>query len=115
METTPSQNEYIMSKGAAIAASAWKGYIKDGRGMVYVSGDLEEEIADLVPFEFVPEFDAAKCLNPWYGCKTARMVAGYNPKKEVVICFVTHAGEDDTKVQVYKIKTEPAPPYAAVG
>ena len=109
METTPIQNEYIRLKGVAIASCAWNGYIKDGRGFIYTSGNLEGGSLDTVPFEFVPEFDATKYLNPWYGCKTARMVAGYNPKEEVVICFVS---PEKATVQVYKIKTHPAPPDA---
>ena len=112
MNTTESENEFIRLKGVAIAACAWNGYKEDGRGFIHVLGDVETEFLDVVPFEFVPEFDATKVINPWYGSKTARMVAGYNPKKEVVICFVRRDQGKVTNVHAYKIKTTPAPPDA---
>jgi len=112
MKPTDNENEFIKSNEVAIAACAWSGYKTDGRGMVYVSGDVENEFLNLVPFNFVPEIDATKVLNPWYGSKTARLVAGYNPKKEVVVCFVRRGEGDATTVHGYKIKTQLAPPDA---
>ena len=113
MNTTENENEFIRLKGVAIAACAWNGYKVDGQGFIHVLGDVESEFLDVVQFEFVPEFDATKVMNPWYGCKTARMVAAYNPKREVVICFIRHGEGDATTVHAYKIKTTPAPPDAA--
>ena len=115
MNTTEKENEFIRLKGVAIAACSWNGYKVDGRGFIRVTGDVENEFLDLVPFHFVPEFDATKVMHPWYGSKTARMVAGYNPKKEVVLVFVRRAEEDTTTVHAYKIVTSPAPVDAAVG
>ena len=63
----------------------------------------------------MPEVDASKVMKPWYGTKESRMVAGYDPEKAVVVCFVRHAGGDRTDFDCYKMITNPAPPEAAEG
>ena len=113
MMTRDSQIEFLRINGVAIAACAWNGYKANGRGMVCVLSDLENEVLQQVPFDFMPEIDASKLIKPWYGCKEARMVSGYDPQKEVVICFVRNAKEDKTNIDAYKIITRPAPPDAA--
>jgi hypothetical protein len=62
---------------------------------------------------FMPEVDASKIFKRWYGTKESRMVAGYDPETEVVICFIRKADDDKTDIDAYKIKTRPAPPLAA--
>ena len=96
-----------------IAACAWDGYRIQGRGLICVLSDLHNEVLQQVPFDFMPEADASKLINQWYGSKEARMVAGYEPRKEVVICFVRKAAENQTDIDCYKIQTRPAPPDAA--
>ena len=81
--------------------------------MVGVLSDLENEMLQQVPFDFMPEVDASKLIKPWYGCKEARMVSGYDPEKEVVICFVGKGEGDKIDIDSYRLITRPAPPYAA--
>jgi hypothetical protein len=83
--------------------------------MVCVLSDLENELLKQVPFDFMPEIDASKLMKPWYGTKESRMVAGYDPEKEVVICFVRKARGDRSNFDCYKLQTNPAPPIAAEG
>jgi len=113
MKTRDSQIEFIKLNGVRVAACAWDGYRTKGRGVVCVLSDLHNEELRLVPFDFMPEVDASKLIKQWYGSKEARMVAGYDPHKEVVICFVRKAAEDQTDIDCYKIQTRPVPPEAA--
>ena len=99
--------------GPRIAACAWNGHQAKGRGMICVLSDLHNEVLQQVPFDFMPEVDASKLFKPWYGTKESRMVAGYDPETEVVICFVRKADDDTTDIDAYKIKTRPTPPLAA--
>ena len=55
----------------------------------------------------------SKLIKPWYGTKESRMVAGYDPEKEVVICFVRQAEGDRAGFDCYKVLTNSAPPLAA--
>ena len=113
MDTRDSQIEFLRINGVAIAACAWNGYRAKGRGMVCVLSDLENEVLQHVPFDFMPEIDASRLIKPWYGGKEARMVSGYDPQKEVVICFIRRAQEDNSDIDSYKLVTRPAPPDAA--
>ena len=61
----------------------------------------------------MPESDASKVMKPWYGTEESRMAAGYDPEKEVVVCFVRQATGDRTDFDCYEILTNPAPPMAA--
>jgi hypothetical protein len=115
LKTRGSQIQFIRLNGVRIAACAWNGYREKGRGLVCVLSDLENEVLQQVPFDFMPERDASKVMKPWYGTKESRMVAGYDPEKEVVICFVRTADGDRTDFDCYKILTNPAPPQAAEG
>ena len=107
------QIEFIRLNGVRIAACAWNGYQAKGRGMVCVLSDLHNEVLRVVPFDFLPEIDAAKLFKPWAGCREARMVAGYDPTTNVVICFVRKDGEEKTDIDADNIQTRPAPPLAA--
>ena len=98
--------------GVRIAACAWGGYKTKGRGLVCVLSDLENEVLQTVPFDFMPEVDASKLIKPWYGSDEARLVSGYDPQKEVVVCFVRQATGDRTDLDCYKVQTKPAPPDA---
>jgi hypothetical protein len=113
LKTRNSQIQFIRLNGAGIAACPWNGYKEKGRGMICVLSDLENELLQQVPFDFMPESDAAKVMKPWYGTKESRMVAGYDPEREVVICFVRGAGGDRTDFDCYKIITKPTPPLAS--
>ena len=110
-----SKIQFIRLNGVRIAACAWNGSKEKGRGIVCVLSDLENEILKQVPFDFMPESDASKLIKPWYGTKESRMVAGYDPEKEVVVCFVRQGTKDRTDFDCYKILTAPAPPEAAEG
>jgi hypothetical protein len=105
--------EFMLLDGRRIAACAWNGHKAKGRGLVCVLSDLHNEVLQQVPFDFIPEVDASKLLKPWFGTKESRMVAGYDPETEVVICFVRKAEDDKTDLDAYKIKTRPAPLIAA--
>ena len=64
-----------------------------------------------LPFDFLPEIETSKIINPCHGTKESRMVSSYDPRTEVVIAF-RKAADDRTDVDSYKIKTRPAPPLA---
>ena len=113
MQTRDEQIEFIRLNGVRIAACAWNGYQAKGRGMVCVLSDLHNEVLRVVPFDFLPEIDAPKLFKPWAGSREARMVAGYDPTTNVVICFVRKDGEEKTDIDAYNIQTRPAPPLAA--
>ena len=57
--------------------------------------------------------DAARLFKPWVGSREKGMVEVYDPKIEVVICFVRKGDEDKTEIDCYTIKTRPTPPDAA--
>ncbi len=83
--------------------------------MICVMRDLENELLKQVPFDFMPERHGSKVMKPWYGTKESRMVAAYDPEREIVICFVRNSGSDRTNFDCYKPQTNPAPPIAAEG
>jgi len=112
MQTRDSQLKFIRINGVRIAACAWSGYKSKGRGLVCVLSDLHNEVLQQVPFDFMPEVDASKLVDQWYGSKEARMTAGYDPRKEVVVCFVRQATGDRTYFDCYKVQTKPTPPDA---
>jgi hypothetical protein len=113
VKTRHSQIEFIRLNGPALAACAWNGFKGKGRGMVCVLSDLENELLRQVPFDFMPEADASKVLKPWAGSKESRLVSGYVPEKEIVVCFIGQAENDGTDVDCYKVITTPSPPLAA--
>jgi len=113
VKTRDSQIQFIRLNGVRIATCAWNGHKEKGRGLVCVLSDLENEVLKQVPFDFMPEADASKVIKPWYGTKESRMVAGYDPEKEVVVCFVRQADRDRAGFDCYNIVTNPAPPLAA--
>jgi hypothetical protein len=115
LKTRDSQIHFVRLNGVRIASCAWNGYKEKGRGMVYVLSDLGNELLKQATFDFMAEIDASKLMKPWYGTKESRIVAGYDPQKDVVICFVRNAGGDRSKLDCYKLQTNPAPPIAAEG
>jgi hypothetical protein len=113
MKTRDEQIEFLRLNGVRVASCAWGGFEKKGRGMVCVLSDLENELQRTVPFDFMPATDAAKLFKHWVGSREKGMVEIYDPKIEVVICFVRQGGGDKTDIDCYKIKTRPSPPDAA--
>ena len=114
MNTRDSHLSFVKLNGVRLAACAWDGYEEKGRGMVCVLSDLENEVLKQVPFDFLPELDASRLFRPWYGSKEARLVSGYDPRKEVVVCFIQKTGEDKTDIDCYKVLTRPSPPEASM-
>ena len=96
-----------------VASCAWNGFQNKGRGLVCVLSDLENELQRTVPFDFMPATDAANLFKPWAGSREKGMVEIYDPKSEVVICFVRKGEGDITDIDCYKIRTTPTPPDAA--
>ena len=113
MKTREQQIEFIRMNGVRVASCAWNGFQNKGRGMVCVLSDLENELQRTVPFDFMPATDAAKLFKPWEGSREKGMVEVYDPKNEVVICFVRKGDGDKTEIDCYTIKTRPTPPDAA--
>lgn len=71
-------------------------------------GDYER-LATLPLFAAGRKDDALRLL----AAADARVVAGYDPTTNVVICFVRKDGEEKTDIDAYNIQTRPAPPLAA--
>ncbi len=113
MKTRDDQIEFIRRNGVRLASCAGSGFEKQGRGLVCVLSDLENELQRTVPFDFMPATDAAKLFKPWVGSREKGMVEIYDPKIEVVICFMRKGDEDKTDIDCYKIRTTPSPPLAA--
>ena len=113
MKTRDDHIEFLRANGVRVAACAWNGFRAKGRGLVCVLCELENEVLRTVPFDFLPETDAAKLFKPWAGSKESRMLAAYDPAMEVVVCFVRKGEGDSTGIDSYKIKTRPVPPAAA--
>lgn len=113
MKTRDDQIQFIRLNGPRIAACAWNGFEKKGRGVVCVLSDLENELQRTVPFDFMPATDAEKILKPWEGSREKRMIEDYDPKIEVVICFVRKGKNDGTDFDSYRLKTIPTPLQAA--
>ena len=112
MKTREEHIEFIKLNLGAVAACAWTGFTKNGRGLVCVMSDQHDQGTGTVPFDFMPEQDVSKLITPWYGTKEARMVAGYDPQIEVIIGFVGSAG-NKLDFDCYQFKPHPTPPVAA--
>ena len=112
MKTRDDHIEFLRMNGVRVAACAWNGFQAKGRGLVCVLCELENEVLRTVPFDFLPEPDAATLFKPWAGSKESGMLAAYDPATEVVICFVRKGEGDRTDIDSYKIKTRPGPPAA---
>jgi hypothetical protein len=112
MKTHDEQIEFIRLNGRRIAACAWRGYQDKGRGLVCVTSDLHGALMPQISFDFLPEIETSKVIDPWYGTKESRMVSSYDPRTEVVIAFFHRAADERTDIDSYKIKTRPAPPMA---
>ena len=110
INTKEAQIQFIQLNAARLASCA-RG---KGRGIVCVVH--HEELLNQAPFGFLPEADASKLINPWYGSEESKLVSGYDSKNEVVICFI-HQGADGNKIGLdcYKISTFPAPAGATAG
>jgi hypothetical protein len=88
------------------------GYRNKGRGLVCVMVDFHNCLLHQVPFDFLPDLDTSKVIDPWYGTKESRMVSGYDPQTEVVVAFFWRGADNRTDIDSYKVKTRPAPPLA---
>lgn len=113
MKTRDEQIEFMRNNGVRVAACGWNGIQTKGRGMVCVLSDLHNELLQQVPFDFMPEADAARLLASWTESSEAKMVADYTPETEIVICFVRKGDDEQTEIDAYRIQTRPAPPAAA--
>ena len=113
MKTRDEQIEFVRMNGVRVAACGWNGYQTKGRGMVCVLSELHNEVLRQVPFDFMPELDAAKLFKPWEGSREAGVVAGYDPEMEIVICFVRKGNVEQSEIDAYRIQTRPGPPMAA--
>ena len=69
MKTRDEQIEFIRLNGQRIAACAWQGYQDKGRGLVCLMSDHHHELLHQVPFQFLPEIETSKVIDPWYGTK----------------------------------------------
>ena len=78
MKTRDDQIEFIRLNGRRVAACAWHGYQDKGRGLVCVMSDLHNELLHQVPFDFLPEIETSKIIDPWYGTKESRSDAVAN-------------------------------------
>src|SRR5687768_3765135 len=101
MKTRAEQFEFIRLNVRQIAAHAWQGYEKKGRGMICVLVEEHNELLRTVPYEFLPACDAANLFRPWQGSKEQGMVADYDPAAEMIICFVRKGDGERIDIDSY--------------
>lgn len=114
MKTRAEQLDFIRLNLTALAFCAWQGYQARGRGAVCVLVDEHNEATRMVPFQFLPDAEAAKLLPDWRKNRESQLVAEYDPTKEVVVLFghSKEGLEDRFDVDSYRFKSNPAPPMA---
>ncbi len=115
MKTRTEQLDFIKLNLNALAYCAWQGYQAKGRGVVCVLVDEHNEATRMVPFDFLPEGDAAKMVRDWRRNRESKLVAEYDPTTEVVVMFgrtASKGAEDRFDVDCYRFKSHPAPPMA---
>jgi len=112
MKTRDEHIEFLRLNLPAIAACAWTGFQAKGRGLILVDCNQHDEAMRTVPFDFMPEQNVSKLIDPWYGTKEARMIAEYDPKIEIITGFY-RSDEDRQDFDCYRLKPNPAPPIAA--
>ncbi|MBE7474360.1 MAG: hypothetical protein HS114_34955 [Anaerolineales bacterium] len=122
--------ELIIANWLTIAAAAWDGYVKTGRGAIAIYMDLTpEEIAQIapemmselsrpvklpgdLPMVFFPDKFARKIWGKggWPLPDLKRMVLNYIPAQQVVVAFMYRDGHIDS----YRIALpdDPPPPEA---
>ena len=111
MKTRTEQLEFIRLNLTALSYCAWQGYQAKGRGVVYVFVDDHNEATQMVPFDFLPDGEAAKMIKDWHRNRESRLVAEYDPTTEAVVLFVRSKGER-IDVDCYRFKPRPSPPMA---
>jgi len=112
MKTRPEQLDFIRLNLNALSYCAWQGYQAKGRGVVCVLVDDHNEATRMVPFDFLPDADAAKMVRDWRQNRESTLVAEYDPTTEVVVMFGHTAQGDRFDVDCYRFKSYPAPPMA---
>ena len=114
MKTRAEQLDFIKLNLNTLAYCAWHGYQAKGRGVVCVLVDEHNEATRMVPFDFLPEGDAAKMVKDWKQNRESKLVAEYDPTKEVVVMFGhSKAGlAARFDVDCYRFRSHPAPPMA---
>ncbi len=99
------QVEFIRLNGPAFSACAREGYRKNGRGLIRVLWEHDDQPAEQASYDFLPEIGASKLVSRWYGTKEARMVSGYNPQEEAIIIFVCKSETGETLLDTHRLKT----------
>lgn len=112
MKTRTEQLEFIQLNVNALSYCAWQGFQTHGRGVVCVPVDEHNEATQMVPFDFLPEREAAKIVTDWHQNRESRLVAEYDPKTEVVVLFAHSGTGERFNVDCYRFQPRPAPPMA---
>jgi len=114
MKTRTEQLDFIRLNLNALAYCAWQGYQAKGRGAVCVLVDEHNEATRMVPFDFLPDGEAAKMIPDWRKNRESKLVAEYDPEKEVVVMFghTVNRQTDRFDVDCYRFRPNPAPPMA---
>jgi hypothetical protein len=114
MRTRAEQLDFIRLNLNALAFCAWQGYQANGRGVVCVLVDEHNENTQLVPFDFLPDGEAAEMVKDWRQNRESQLVAEYDPTTEVVVMFghTKEGREDYFNVDCYRFRSRPAPPMA---
>ena len=115
MKTREEHLNFITLNLNALSYCAWQGYRTKGRGAVCVLVDEHNETTRMVPFDFLPDAEAAKMIPDWHQSRESKLVAEYDPTAEVVVLFGRTANrgvEDRFDMDCYRFRPRPAPTMA---
>jgi hypothetical protein len=97
---------YIQRHWAMLAAEAWRGYVRQGRGIILI--DRMPGRTPCVAYQTqITAHNVGE--SGWLSATTIRQIQQYDPRREVV-CIILH---DDTTVTTYRLSARALPPPIA--
>src|SRR5262245_60676863 len=94
---------YINGHWAVLAAEAWRGYVRSGRGSIVIDRTHYQEPS----ISYYTQI--AACCSGWLSVETAAQIRLYDPRREL-ICVVVY---DAVTIMTYRVSVAaPTPPDA---
>jgi hypothetical protein len=94
-----------------ISATSWKGYQREGRGVVLIDGEtVDNPESGGAPLIYVSEKETQETGEGWSSENVADLVKLYNPDSEVIV-LVKWRGQ----LGIYRFKPPISPPAAYEG
>jgi hypothetical protein len=92
-----------------VSATAWDGYRKAGRGVIFIDGSLVDNLEEVPgnPMSYVSDEHMVENEDGWPSPDMAGVVSKYDPESEMII-VIKWRGE----VGIYRLRSPIAPPVA---